>query len=198
MKDNVLNIRGSLERFFYIYETIEAVKEEFPPLRKRFFTAWMRSTRNLFGEEMMSMRYKNDLQKLFHNFSMNQDITESLAQLLKSKMLHLIPDFCRQYAQQFVLHLREERNYINQHPNESMDTLFATLDKKYLVQPNSNIYMEVLFKISMLNLQELNASYPEFSSDALFVPDFHRVHPVYKILSWIHCINFQYVYFYVY
>ncbi len=40
--------------------------------------------------------------------------------------------------------------------------------------------------IDSVQHSEMNASYPEFSSSALFIENFHKYHPVHRLTSWVH------------
>ncbi len=112
-KFHIVNCRGSVERFF----SDEVFGKEFSENSvenmqiKKFFTLWMRSTRNLFGEELMSLRLKKDIHEYVRRFvQTGESIEEDITRLLQNKVPHLTRNFCSKYVKEFMKRFGEEKD----------------------------------------------------------------------------------------
>ncbi len=196
--------------FLQVFGKGNAFSGSIEALRKRrFWTLWLRSTRNCFGEEMMSLRMRDGLQPHLAKILLSdENIAPSLghfAKVLTDKMptatFELARAFCALLLETWASESKVIKEKVTADPaylrgEEGAVKLDALLDDQRrqesvkcavtLCLERRVSFVKVLFAVSLLPIcDERNASYPEFSSSEAHLQNFHRIHPAYKIASWL-------------
>ena len=149
-------------------------------LSYRWYWIWFNSTRNLFGDLMMTHRLFEDVKQMLDEILKDNNIAAELAKLLKKKNPTLMRNFCLQYVDTLITLFKEEKRMI-QNGNPSHEQLVQRYNDVKLTKETSLI--SLLVKISLLvDPNEENKSCPDHCSG---IPKAHEYHLLQKFYTWI-------------
>lgn len=190
VEGHFIRARGTVARFLEVYGQ-ENDKAEAAIARRKFLISWLRCTRNLFGEEMLTLRSKEALDSAWAQM-MGADRDEAIRNLIRflhHKVAHLKPEFCDPLIRQ--LFNGSLQNGTGHSSTGSLTLFFFPPPDNASVIARLNTatskggpdVFAFLKDVSLLDLNEANLAYPNFSTDG--IRESFQYHPVLRITTWI-------------
>jgi len=193
----ILQCRGSIPRFIKIIQKISPQSMDGSKkgvCERRFFCHFLRASRGLFGEEMLTFRFYDPLKRLFESYFVVQGfnpitIVEEIAKLIHHKLPYLDFTFVSEFVTQVLEIYDLDKCQIDSGIQDDLG--LEAQFKNNFQEKQSEIFSNLVSTLVWCSGLDFDGNFSSFPEFVTCIPSPLSQHPILKILKWANNLHFR-------